>query len=291
MRILITGVSGFIGGHLLAASPEQHEVWGTYLENKPSHDPARVLRVDLRNSVSTLAIVDGIKPDIIIHCAAHAKISFCESSPGVAWEMNSRVTADLAALCEEQEIRLVFMSSDMLFDGIKGQFSEADPPNPLNFYGWTKLGAERRIRDCDGNSVIVRVNLTYGAPLNGGYSFSAEVIDAVKAGKPYHLYADQFRSFISVKNLSQCIWELALSDFTGIIHLGGAEATNRVAFAHKLAERLRLDESLLLATTAEAAAPQIPYPKNNTFDLHLAQKLLKTPLLDLEEGLALEYPV
>jgi len=290
MRVLITGVSGFIGGHLLAAAPSQHEIWGTYLDNQPDHDPARVLRVDLRNNATVRTIIEGVKPDVVVHCAAHAKVAFCENSPGIAWEMNSRVTADLAALCEEQEIRFIFMSSDMLFDGIKGLYTEEDPPNPVNFYGWTKLGAERRIRACDNKSLIIRTNLTYGAPQNGGYSFSTEVIDTLKAGKPYQLYADQCRSFISVKNLAQCIWELALSDFNGTIHLGGSEPTDRVTFAHKLARRLDLDESLLIATTAEESAPKIPYPKNNTFNLHLAREVLKTPLLSIDEGLALEYP-
>lgn len=290
MRFLITGVSGFIGGHLFKSRPDDAEVWGTYLDSVVTGDPSRLLRVDLRDPFALLKILDGVKPDVIIHCAAQSRVAFCENAPTAAWEVNSRVTADIAQQSAQRNIRLIFLSSDMLFDGKKGNYTEADEPNPINFYGWTKFGAERRIHEFHDNAVITRVNLTYGSPLNGGHSFSQEVIETVRAGKPYYLYADQFRSFISVKNLSACIWELAQSDYTGTVHLGGSEAADRVTFARKLADRLHLNPELLISTTAAQVQAEVSYPKNNTFDLTLASRLLKTPLLDLEQGLALEYP-
>ena len=137
---------------------------------------------------------------------------------------------------------------------------------------------------------MVRVNLTYGPPATGGSSFSEEVIDTVRSGHPYHLFADQFRSFISVQNLAQCVWEIASNDFSGLIHLGGSEPTDRVTFARKLADQVGLDADLLIPITSGVASPEIPYPKNNTFDLSLASDIMKTPLLDLDEGLAIEYP-
>jgi dTDP-4-dehydrorhamnose reductase len=109
-------------------------------------------------------------------------------------------------------------------------------------------------------------------------------------GKQYKLFADQERSFISVQNLSQCIWELVESNFKGVLHIGGSESANRVTFAEKLAERVGLDSKLLVPSTTESAAPEIPYPLKNTFNVELASEVLQTPLLNLDEGLALEYP-
>jgi dTDP-4-dehydrorhamnose reductase len=138
--------------------------------------------------------------------------------------------------------------------------------------------------------VIARVNLVYGRPRWGGGSFSEEVIRTVQSGKPYPLFADQRRSFISVQNLAACLWEIATEDFSGILHLGGAESADRVAFAAKLARRTALDSALLIPSSTEAAPMGVRYPRDNTFDLTLVQRVLKTPLLDLDAGLALEYP-
>lgn len=290
MRVLITGISGFIGGHLFHIAPKNCEVWGTHLNSFVQAYAPRSLRVDLCDPSALKTVITGIKPDIVIHTAAYSRVSSCENAPTAAWETNTLVTANLADLCAEKHTRLVFLSSDMVFDGTKGLYSEQDPPNPINFYGWTKLAAERRVSQQKGDFVIIRVNLTYGAPRTGGTSFSEEVIDTVRSGQPYYLYADQFRSFISVKNLAECVWEIAAGTYCGLIHLGGSEATDRVTFALKLAKRVGLNPNLLIPSSSTLPASSVGYPKNNTFDLSLASSLLKTPLLDLEAGLAREYP-
>ncbi len=290
MRILITGASGFIGGRLFYSAPSGCEVWGTYFDTPNPVDSARLLPVDLRNQVVIETVLQGIKPDIVIHCAAYSRVSFCEREPSAAWVMNTRAVMGLAVLCGQRGIRLVFLSSDMVFDGEKGSYRESDRPNPINFYGRTKQAAERRIKDFIRSAAIIRVNLVYGKPMAGGSSFSEEVIREVQSGRPYQLFADQSRSFISVQNLSQCIWEIALSDYSGLIHLGGSEPANRVTFAEKLAAQVGLDRQLLIPKTAEELSPEISYPKNNTFNISLAQKTLKTPLLNLTDGLKLEYP-
>ncbi len=178
----------------------------------------------------------------------------------------------------------------MVFDGSRGDYIEGDKPVPVNFYGWSKLAAEHSVARLGERSVILRVNNLYGRPAIGGSSFSEEVILTVRAGNPYQLYADQFRSFMSVKNLAECTWEIAAGDFEGLLHLGGMEPTSRVTFAHRLANQVGLDRSLLQSTSGGAGPQDLPYPRNNTFDLTLARSILKTPLLDLDTGLRLEYP-
>jgi dTDP-4-dehydrorhamnose reductase len=178
----------------------------------------------------------------------------------------------------------------MVFDGSKGNYSEKDKPAPINFYGWSKLSAEHSVARMGKQGVIVRISNLYGRPAIGGSSFSEEVIQTIRKGHPYKLYADQYRSFMSVKNLAECIWEIASNDFGGLLHLGGLEAVNRVSFAHKLADRIDLDRALLKSSCGGVGPQGLPYPRNNTFDLTLAQSVLKTPLLDLDTGLSLEYP-
>jgi len=290
MRALITGISGFIGGHLYASAPPGGEIWGTYLNADPGPDAARALRLDLRDAFALEAAVAGLRPDLIIHAAAWSRVAFCEAHPAAAREVNTGVTATLAQICRRRRLRLIFLSSDMVFDGEKGHFGETDEPRPLNLYGRTKLAAERFVAELRELGVIVRLNLVYGPPRYGGSSFSEEVIRTVRAGRPYSLFADQRRSFLSVQNLAACLWEIARGDFSGLIHLGGSEPADRVVFARKLAQRMGLDPTLLIPSSTSAASPAVRYPRDNTFNLALARRILKTPLLNLDDGLALEYP-
>lgn len=289
MRVLITGVSGFIGGHLYQARPDTVDVWGTYLNFDVPLTSERFIKVNLRNSEAVRGFLDDVKPDLVIHCAAVASVSTCERAPITSFTTNTLATATLADLCKQRRLRLIFLSSDMVFDGGTGHYSEENEPAPVNFYGWTKLSAERAVAQLGDRGVIIRVNNTYGRPAMGGTSFSEEVIQTVRSGKPYHLYADQYRSFISVKNVIRCIWEIAAGDFSGLIHLGGTDPVDRVTFAKKLAERVGLDQALLRSMSGGTGPHGMPYPKNNTFDLTLAKNLLRTPLLNLEDGLVLEY--
>jgi dTDP-4-dehydrorhamnose reductase len=288
MRALITGVSGFIGGHLFNSAPDHWEVWGIFLNSPQELEPTRSFRVDLRDLNALNAVMNGIKPDLVIHCAGYSRVAFCELAPTTAWELNTWATRQLADICWNRNIRLIYLSSDMVFDGSKGDYSEIDQPNPINFYGRTKLASEHRLMENIHQTAILRVNLTYGKPRAGGTSFSEEVINSLKLGNPYHLFSDQFRSFISVKNLCQCVWEIAETGWTGLMHLGGSQPTDRVTFAHKLVEKAGLNSNLLIASSI-GASPEVTYPCKNTFNLTLASNILSTPLLNLDEGLDLEY--
>lgn len=290
MRALITGISGFIGGHLCLSAPRQWDVWGTFCKTPLEGGYPRLLHLDIRNFDAVQSVLSEIHPDLLIHCAAHSRVSFCEQFPQTARETNTLATTQISDLCRNNRIRLLFLSSDMVFDGTKGEYSEQDAPSPINVYGRTKHDAERHLLQTNENAVVIRANLVYGKPALKGASFSEEVITTVNRGQPYYLYADQFRSFISVKNLVQCIWEIVSLDFRGVIHLGGSEPANRVTFAQKLAKQVGLDMRLLIPSSAEERVPKIIYPKRNTFSLNLVHRLLKTPLLDIDTGLALEYP-
>jgi dTDP-4-dehydrorhamnose reductase len=289
MRVIITGASGFIGGCLMAAAPPSWKIWGTRLNSHLFRNTPRILRVDLRDAHVFTALINGLKPNLIIHAAAYSRVAYCELYPAEAWRLNAQVTADLAKTCAEHKIRLLFLSSDMVFDGVRGDFCEQDKPNPLNFYGWTKLAAERSVLDLGLLGIVARINLTYGLSRSGGCSFSEEVIHTVRSKTPYRLFTDQIRSYISVSNLVDCLWELAGGDFHGIVHLGGIEAADRYTFALRLADKVGLDKNLLIASSTQEAGREARYPLKNTFDVRLAQSLLKTPLLDLEEGLSREY--
>jgi dTDP-4-dehydrorhamnose reductase len=290
MRVLVTGATGFIGSHLLYCAPPEHELWGVNLNLSPQNSSARLLRFDLRDPIALSASVRGVRPAIVIHTAGSSRLAFCEDHPTAAWEMTSMVTETVVEECRHQKIRLIFLSSDMVFDGSSGNYCETDAPHPINFYGTTKLAAEDRVLSLNNLGVILRINLTYGRPLHQGHSFSEEILQTIHRGEKYPLFEDQRRSFLSVRNLCQAIWEIAGNDFSGLLHIGGSESCNRYQFGLKLAERTGGDSKLLIRTSLKTVPRLNLQPPDNTFDISLAAGILKTCLLDLDEGLALEYP-
>ncbi len=291
MRVLITGASGFIGGHLFHSCPSGWDAWGTYFEASLKPPSSRCLRLDLKDHRATIETLETIQPDLILHAAAYSRTAFCEKNPELARELNVAAVANLAHFCAGRKIRLIFLSSDMVFDGTRGSYSETDPPHPINVYGETKLEAERFVLELEDMGTVVRLNLVYGKPRFGGDSFSEEVIRTVRLNQPYYLFMDQYRSFLSVRNLAQVLWEIVEIGFTGLIHLGGSESADRYSFALALSRRVHLDQSLFIPIkTAQRPDPIGAFPLRNTFDISKAKTLLKTRLLNLEEGLALEYP-
>jgi dTDP-4-dehydrorhamnose reductase len=250
-----------------------------------------MLHLDLRDSLSLEAAIQGIRPDLIIHTAAYSRVAFCEDHPAAAYEMNTHVTEQIVKICSRRSTRMLFLSSDMVFDGVKGSYCEADAPCPLNYYGKSKLSAEGKVLTLGRNGVVARIALTYGQSAKLGNSFSEEIIRTVRDGRAYSLFTDQLRSFISVSNLTQALWEIAGGDFSGVIHLGGYEPGDRFTFGIKLTQRLGLNQKLLKTALAkETPRPQL-HPLNNTFNVQHATDILKTRLLGIEEGLALEYPL
>jgi dTDP-4-dehydrorhamnose reductase len=291
MRILITGASGFIGGHLFHNCPTDWDVRGTFFQTPRKIAPAGWLRLDLRNPQDTMRTLAAVRPDLILHTAAYSRTTFCEKNPEPARELNVEVVARLAQFCSDRKIRLIFLSSDMVFDGKKGSYSESDMPHPINVYGETKLAAERFVMELGDLGIVARLNLVYGKPKIGGDSFSEEVIRTVRSQRPYLLFTDQFRSYLSVKNLAQALREIIEIGFSGLIHLGGSESADRYSFALALSRRVPLDQSLLVPIkTAQRTDLSVAFPLRNTFNISKAEAVLKTRLLNLEEGLALEYP-
>ncbi len=290
MRILITGASGFIGGHLFYSAPRDWAVLGTHLHWTPPKRESGWVPLDLLKFSALRNCMDNLQPDLIIHAAALSRIAFCQNNAAAAWKTNYDLTAELAGICGDKKLRLILLSSDMVFDGVRGHYSELDATNPLNVYGSAKLAAEREVLRLDRRGVVLRLNLTYGRPRAGGRSFSEEIIQVVAGGQPYRLFADQFRSFMSVQNLAKCVWEIAGGDYFGLLHLGGSQAADRFTFGTMLAQRANLRDNLLIPASVAEAENQNFHPRNNTFDLAKAKNILKTPLLDLGAGLALEYP-
>jgi len=290
--ILITGVSGFIGGHLWNKLASNTNVHGTYCSHGAvSYHPERQYEVDFNKSGEIQDLINRIKPCCILHLAAIAGIKDCQKNSKLAWQVNNAATIEIAKAAEAISARIIYISTDCVFNGKSGSCREGDPVDPLSVYGETKATAERNVFINSSNAVVARINNTYGKPVFGGSSFSEWILERQVKGEPITLFTDQYRSFIDVITLSNALIELIDHPFKGLLHLGGANRLNRVAFGSLLLDHLEYDKSGIVQLKNTEMDPDGLNPIDTSFDITLARQLLKTDFPRIHEALQLAYPV
>ena len=284
-KLLITGGSGFVGGNLVQLAKNRFEVHATFFRNDIPIDNVVKHRVDnyLKNSGEEL--FEKVKPDIIIHTAALSNPDFCETHPEFTNRINRDFTRELCQVAKKNGARFIFTSTDLVFDGTRGNYFESDPVNPINYYAQSKAEAEREIMGMNGNYVIARVALVYGISLTDNHTFFERMLNQLQAGGEITLFDDQFRSPILVNNLAEALLELAEHDFTGIIHLSGGERISRWEFGLRMCKVFNLPEEKLIKKSMFDISTVAKRPQDASLQNTLAKQLLKTPLLDCYQGL------
>jgi len=243
------------------------------------------LVLDLENGDEIRDVVRRIRPDVIIHCAAWSDLDGCEKDRDRAFRINAEATGVIAETGSVLGCRLIYTSTDMVFDGEKGDYDESDPTGPINVYGESKLAGEERIEKFCSDYVVARVALIYGSPVTGCNSFSERILDRVRQGKVMPLFTDQYRTPILVQNLAKALLELAGTVFSGTIHLGGRERVDRYAFGLRLAELRGFPAKVLRPVSMSEIQTVASRPRDVSLDTSKAKRLLKTELLGYREGL------
>ncbi len=212
----ITGAGGLIGSHIAQAG-------ATFAPGWKLLGLTRGL-LDLENFSAVEEHFRKDPPSLVIHCAAISKSPACQADPARALEVNFKVTEFLALLCGS--IPFYFFSSDLVFDGRQGNYTETDAPNPLSVYAETKVAAEQVVL-ANPKHTVIRTSLNAGISPTGDRGFNEEMIAAWRAGKPLRLFVDEFRSPIAARVTARAVWELVGQNATGLFHLGGSERLSR----------------------------------------------------------------
>lgn len=283
-KILITGASGFLGGHLMQQAAQDFQTLGVYWHHAPEGKSNNWIKTDVTDYFSVFELVLDFHPDVIIHAAANSRLDDCEEHPEKAKKQNIDATSHLSNMAAKVGARFIFISTDMVFDGKGSLYSEQDRANPISVYGKTKLEAEAIVQTKQ-NHVIVRSALIYGRPQYGGSSFFMWMENLLQEQQSVPLYTDQFRSPILVDNLAEILLELCLSEFTGLLHLGGANRIDRHSFGRQMCDIFGYDSSLLEPTSMSEHHPSAPRPRDVSLNIEKAMRILKTPILSTEQGL------
>ncbi|MFH1213295.1 MAG: SDR family oxidoreductase [Candidatus Neomarinimicrobiota bacterium] len=294
-RLVITGASGFLGGHIAQYAAERFETLGLFATYRFNLKDIASQKIDLTNPPTISAVLDQFKPAIVVHNAALADPDRCENQPELARQINVVATERIATWCRQNSARLIYISTDMVFDGEKGHYSESDQPDPVSVYGRSKADAEERVLAINPETSVGRIALMYGRGIFRRV-YSSEWIERelrLRANQsaiaPLGLFADQFRSMLSVRNAAQAILELAESNFRGILHIGGADRISRYDFGEKLCHHLGLPLTAIHRIYQADFKSAAPRPRDVSLNIDLARSILKTPLLSVAAGLNEAY--
>ena len=284
-NILVTGGSGFIGGHIIKAGQNKFIIYATYNTNILKEKNIQTVHIDLSQKKAINSLLEDIKPDIIIHTAAISNLDLCEKDRVLANLINVEATETLALWSKKNRAKFIFTSSDMVFDGKRGNYREDDTVNPLSFYAQMKVQCEEKIAQMNFNSVVVRVALTYGIGMISFNTFFEKMIYSVKNNSSVALFVDQFRTPILVNNLAEAILELAENEFTGIINLSGGDRMSRWDFGLLTCKILGLPTKNLIKSSMFDSPGAASRPQDISMRNDLASKVLNVKLLNCSEGL------
>lgn len=265
-KVLLIGV-GFLGEKLLPLFQKNgFEVKGTSIDGK------NFLKLDIVDKISVEKVFQNFLPNIVILTASLTNVDYCEEHPAEAQKVNVDGVENVAEACKKFNSKLVFYSTDFVFDGEKenGNYSENDKVNPLSVYGKTKLEAEKRIGEIfpEKNFLILRTSTLYGFGKNFDKKpFTDWVVESLKAGKSINVVSDQITCPTLTDDLANATLRLVRKNKNGLYNVVGSEAISRFGFAKKIAKVFELDSELILEIDSSKLLQKAKRPKNSSLNI------------------------
>lgn len=240
MKVLVTGAAGLLGGRLATLlAARGFEVAAVRREAAPPPG-LRVLGLDLTVEAALEAALDEERPDAVVHAAVLSRADECERRPDLASELNARLPGRLAAACRPRGIRLVGLSTDLVFGGDRAFADERTEPAPLGVYGRTKLEGEEALLSADPSAAVARVALVAGRGHGPRGTASESVAWALGEGRAVRLFADEYRTPVDAESVAGGVALLLERGGAGLFHLGGPERLSRLELGLRVARALGL---------------------------------------------------
>jgi len=266
LKILVTGANGLIGRKVIRQllKDSNNQIFATSQKRIQIEPQVQSFTVNLIYS-DINKLIETLMPDVLIHCAAIASPDACEVDRYTCFKLNVEVTIRLASSCRDYGVHIIFLSSDFIFDGSKGDYSEEDTPAPISYYGETKFEAEKNLFDLNIGATIVRTSMVYGYEDHlARMNIALKVIDHLKNSKPYKVPFDQIRTPTFADDLALALACLAEKRLPGVFNVSGAEAISVFDFSKRIANVFEFDESLLIpVATKELSEPALRPLKTN----------------------------
>jgi dTDP-4-dehydrorhamnose reductase len=285
LRLLITGASGLYGSKLAQlAAVKDYDVYSGYSKDPPVYGKAIQFNISDKDQVEKA--LTRVRPEVIVHAASLTDVDKCETNKELAWKINVEGTRNIAKAAKASEAFLVYVSTDYVFNGEKGQYKETDITDPVNYYGLTKLKAEELVKSFTEEACIARASVIYGStPAAGKINFALWLINKLGKNENPKVLTDQWNSPTLNTNMAEMTLEIIERKLTGIYHISGATRISRYDFAKLVAQTFNSNTNLITpSTTAEFSWPA-KRPRDSSLDTSKAQKILKNKPLQIHQAL------
>jgi len=269
MKILIIGASGFVGEKIYNVLSSDFEVIGTY-STKKKHN---FEHLDMSNRESVIKLISKIKPNVVIHTAGITNVDFFEENPEEIQRVNIQGAKNIIHACLKINSKLIDISTDYVFDGEKGNYTEEDRPNPISVYGKAKLEEEDLVKNSGLNYLILRISVPYG--YNASYdkqTFEKWIINNLKNNKEIKVIDDQFNTPTLIDDIANAVKKLIELNRTGIYHVTGSEKISRYDFALKVTEIFGLNEDLIKKLKTKDLNWKAKRPKDSSLNINKLRK-------------------
>jgi len=290
-RILITGGNGLLGQTLtrLLMRETRYSLLVTGLEQQFFSQVPGVdyQHLDITQKKQVRDCVQDYKPDVIVNTAAHTDVDDCEENRDKAQLYNVKSVEYLAEAARIIDGHIVHLSTDYVFDGEKAPLNESAPPNPINYYGRTKLASENILRGAGIKHTIVRTMILYGYGIDVKPNFALWILNEIAAGKKIQVVVDQYGQPTFVDDLGYGIVKIIELQRTGVYHITGSEVTSRYDFAMAVADVFKLNKNYIQPISSDEFKQKAPRPRYSEFMTQKAQMELGIRLSNVYQGLSI----
>jgi dTDP-4-dehydrorhamnose reductase len=287
-RVLITGASGLLGLNSALEAAKEHLVFGLANSHRLNTTVFNAIQADLLVPGTIQRLLEDTQPDWVIHCAALANVDLCETNPQQAQQLNSEIPYELAQHVARGGARLLHVSTDAVFDGLTGDYSEQDAPNPLGVYAHSKLAGEQAVAKANPQAIIARVNL-FGWSLFGKRSLAEFFFNSLSAGKACMGFTDVFFCPMLANDLGTVFLKMLEGGLSGLYHTVGSQCLSKYEFGVQVARHFGFDEKLVIPTSVEDSGLKAARSPNLTLRTDKLTHALGESLPDVSTGLAKFY--
>ncbi len=286
-KICITGGNGLLGSKLLAEARNKYSLVSIDLQESSLAQCGKLeyIQGDITDREEIIKQISRVHPDCVIHTAAFTNVDGCEKEKDKAWEVNVLGAENVALVCRDLKIKMIHISTDYVFDGKNGPYSETDEPHPIGFYGKTKLESEKRISEIVEDFVIARTMVLYGYFPGVRMNFVTWLIGKLRDGERVNIVTDQYGTPTLADDLARALIVLFEKGGQGLYNTAGSELISRYDFALRVAEIFDLDSSLIKKATSGHLKQPAPRPLQSGLRIDKIHTEMGVSFSSIREGL------
>jgi dTDP-4-dehydrorhamnose reductase len=289
-KLFITGANGLLGQAIVSIFTREtdFEIIQSSIEEKSFLEYGHIYeQLDISKKDDVKRLIGFYEPDVILNCAAFTNVDLCESEREFCWKLNVDGVKNLIIAAKKDDTKIVHYSTDYIFDGKASPYGEDATPNPISFYGRSKLASENALTTSGVKYIIIRTVVLYGIGNNVKNNFALWLINKLKNNEPVNIVTDQISNVTMVDDLAYGTMKLVEKECTGIYNIAGSDILSRYDFAISLCEVFKFDKNLVIPIKTADLNQPAPRPLKSGLLTQKAESELGFKPMDSLEGLRL----